>query len=208
MCRKTEKFPQKPEPTSALDLTENKFEAVKYRHEDQAKLLQKMSEIDLKIVMSFITLQLALGSFITQINLSCYGKVGLCILDVSLFCVCIYLLSHNNKRRKEATSTITNCNIALGYKEPNLYITDNALNPETKPRRWFNGYLVGLILSVIGIFVVVKTNHNTNETNKNQNIKIMIANPNGIDTNKTYSIEFVLKENINSSDSLKTNISK
>ncbi len=38
----------------------NKFEAIKYRHEDQAKLLQYITKMDLQFLSGFFTLQLAL----------------------------------------------------------------------------------------------------------------------------------------------------
>ena len=97
-----------------MDLNNNqKFEAVKYRHEDQSKLLQLMSQIDLKVFISFLTLQMILGGFITQVNLENISKYGLFVLDVSFSMVCIVLLLNNYKRRKEVVGTIKNCNKAL-----------------------------------------------------------------------------------------------
>ncbi len=44
-------------------LKDKKFEAVKYRHEDQAKLLQYMTTLESQLFRGFLTIQLIFGGF-------------------------------------------------------------------------------------------------------------------------------------------------
>lgn len=149
-----------------------KFEAVKYRHEDQSKLLQKMTDVDLKVFISFMTLQLALGGFITQIDLSVGSKIGLFILDFSFSLVCSILLWNNYKRRKEVAGTIKSCNKALGYDLDGFYINDEKINSPTKFRPWFWWYIIGMLLSLIGILVIVTSHSKMIDNSKINETKI------------------------------------
>ena len=149
-----------------------KFESIKYRHEDQSKLLQKMTDVDLKVFISFLTLQLALGGFITQINLDTVSRYGLFILDISLFLVCTILLFNNYKRRKEVVGTIKNCNKALGYDLDGAYIENGKINNPTIFRPWFWWYIIGLTISIIGILVVLTAKPSLADKNNTGDIKI------------------------------------
>lgn len=146
----------------ALD-NNQKFESVKYRHEDQAKLLQMMTEIDLKVFMSFLTLQLALGGFLSQFSVTTEGKLGLLFIDISLSLICSILLWNNYKRRKEVVGTLKNCNKALGYDVDGIYIKDGKINSATKFRPWFWWYIIGVIISLIGIVIILTTSPISNE---------------------------------------------
>jgi len=145
-----------------------KFESIKYRHEDQSKLLQKMTDVDLKVFISFLTLQLALGGFITQFSLELVSKYGLFILDISLSLVCTILLLNNYKRRKEVVGTIKNCNNALGYDLKDAYIKDEKINSKTKFRPWFWWYIIAITLSIFGILVVLSSNPKIDKKSKTE----------------------------------------
>ena len=149
-----------------------KFESIKYRHEDQSKLLQKMTDVDLKVFISFLTLQLALGGFITQIDLAIGSKIGLFILDISLSLVCSILLWNNYKRRKEVAGTIKNCNKALGYDLDGVYIDNEKINSPTIFRPWFWWYIIGMLLSIIGILVLLTSNPKMIDKSKTDDTKI------------------------------------
>lgn len=149
-----------------------KVEAIKYRHQDQSNLLQKMTDVDLKVFISFLTLQLALGGFITQLNLAAESKYGLFILDISLFLVCTILLFNNYKRRKETVGTLKNCNKALGYDTDSAYIEGEKINSPTIFRPWFWWYIIAMILSVIGILVVLSANPTLSDHGKSNAIKV------------------------------------
>ena len=177
MCRKKKKTNQEVESTSKLDLLPNeKFEAVKYRHENQTKALQKMSDIDLKIFIGFLTLQLVLGGFIAQTNLDLTSKIGLGIIDLSLSLICTVLLYNNYRRRKEVVETVKNCNNALKFDTPDFYITTKSIDSKTKFRAWFWWYIIGVIVSVFGILVIIKASPDSNKTEKSVETKIITKN--------------------------------
>ena len=64
-------------------LKDNKFEAVKYRHEDQSRLSQTMSQLDIKIFFSFVALQLAFAGFTSQFRIDDI-ITKLCLLGIDL----------------------------------------------------------------------------------------------------------------------------
>ena len=99
-------------------------------------------------------MQVVLGGFLTQINLTVVGKFGICILDLSIFMVSTVLLITNHKRRTEVINTIQNCNKALRFHEQNYYI-NSEIDSATKVRFWITWLVIGLITSVLGIFVVL-----------------------------------------------------
>jgi hypothetical protein len=133
---------------------EQKFDAIKHRHENQAKLLVEMSHIDLKVFISFLTLQVVLGGFISQFEFSNSSKIGLFLIDIALSLICTLLLLFNYKRRKEVVGTIKNCNKALGYETPNIYI-EGTINVQTKFRPWFWMYFLGIFVSIAGIALML-----------------------------------------------------
>ncbi len=84
--------------------------------------------------------------------------MGLLLIDVALSLVCIILLSFNHIRRKEVVQTLENCNSALGFDIPGVYIKDAAINAQAKSRPWFWMYFVGIILSITGIAIILFSN--------------------------------------------------
>lgn len=154
---------------------EQKFEAVKYRHNDQSKLLQVMTGVDLKIIISFMTLQLLLGSFLSQISLNQFGKIGLMFIDLSMSAICVNLLRNNYKRRIEVVGTIKNCNKFLRYSEPGFYIKKDALNAFTKFRPWFWLYIIAIGLSCVGIMVIMYSKEDNKCFKNNLNYKMEVG---------------------------------
>lgn len=76
----------------------DKFEAIKYRHEDQSKLLQKMTDLDLRITVSFLTLQVVLGGFLSQLVIEEVAIIGLFLIDFAMSFICAKLLYNSYKR--------------------------------------------------------------------------------------------------------------
>lgn len=134
---------------------QQKFEALIHRHQDMSNLLQTLTSFDLKIFTSFLTLQLVLGGFISQFTLTDFGKYGLFTIDIALALVCSLLLLNNKIRRVEIVDTIKNCNKALGYQEKDCYLTDEILNGKTKFRPWLWFYLLGNLISIIGVALIL-----------------------------------------------------
>src|SRR4051812_37932808 len=109
----------------------NKFEAIKYRHEGQAKLLQFISTLDNQLYGGFLTIQIAFGGFLTQVEIQdLISKIGLFIIDVTIAFVCVGLLYNNYRRRKEVQATIKNCNSALGFDKVGFYLPEKTINPK------------------------------------------------------------------------------
>jgi len=102
-----------------------------------------------------ITLQIALGGFISQFEFSMSAKIGVILLDIALSSVCFFLLYFNHKRRIEIVATIKNCNTALGYETLNVYIKDKALNVQSKSISWIWMYFAGIICSIAGIVLLL-----------------------------------------------------
>lgn len=122
-----------------MKLSDNeKFESIKYLHESQANRLLKFTEVDLKIFITFLTFQIVFGGFLTQFELTLYGKIGLLLVDISASFVSVKLLMNNFYRRKEVVGIIKNCNIILGYETPDFYQKGIKVNVDTKFRPWFD----------------------------------------------------------------------
>jgi hypothetical protein len=137
-------------------ILDNKFEAIKYRHEDQAKLLQYMTTLDNQLYAGFLTIQLAFGGFLTQFKIDdIISRTGLFIIDVVIALVSVGLLYNNYKRREEVRGTIANCNVALGFDELNIYLKDKTLNVHSAYRPWFWWFLVGILATLFGIFLIL-----------------------------------------------------
>ncbi|WP_418982166.1 hypothetical protein [Alistipes sp.] len=133
----------------------DKIELIRYRHEDQARLLQTLSHIDLKVFTGFLTLQLALGSFLTQFSFTVLALTGVCILELAMCAICTLILRNNYERRKEAAETIGHCNDFLGFREKGAYLPDSAIDATTRFRPWHLLYYLGIWASFAAIFLIL-----------------------------------------------------
>ncbi len=134
----------------------HEFEALKLRYDDQVQLLRTLTEIDHRLVTAAFTLQLALGAWLTTQNaLASRLQWGLALIDLAVAAIFIKLLYNNNRRRQEVAATIANCNVALGFTEPGVYLDGKALNPEYVRRYWFAWYVVAVAVSVVGVLLVL-----------------------------------------------------
>src|ERR1041385_5361426 len=137
-------------------IKDKKFEAVKYRHEDQAKLLQYMTTVENQRVRGFLTIQLGFGGFLTQLKIEDdSSRIGLFVIDITLALVCLKLLHKSKLRRQEVQETIMNCNSALGFDEPNVYLKGKTINAKYKARPWYSWYLIGVVATIIGVFLIL-----------------------------------------------------
>jgi hypothetical protein len=148
--------------------SDQRFEAIKYRHEDQARLLLAISTNELKIYGSFLTLQLTLGGFLTQVSIpSNYDKIGLFAIDLSLAFVTFKLLVNLYNRRKEVVKTLKNCNEELGFHTP-VEPSNIPINTPTKDRTSLFWFSVGLLTTLIGIIVIMFSNFAPNKESKGE----------------------------------------
>lgn len=157
-------------------LKDKKFEAVKYRHEDQAKLLQYMTTVENQLFRGFLTIQLIFGGFLTQLKIEDNNsKIGLFIIDVTLAFVCAKLLHKSSLRRKEVQATIINCNSALGFDEVNVYLKDKTINATYASRPWYVWYLTGIIATIVGVFLILFISKQNNPKTEASSINVNLT---------------------------------
>ncbi len=139
-----------------MELDNNqKFEALKLRYDDHVELLRSMTKLDVQIFSGYITVQLALGAWITANPIQgCWAKIGLIIIDLVLAVIAAKLLYNDYKRRNEVVGIIKNINDALSFNTPGYYLPEKAINVQTTTRPWFRWFLIGIIFGVIGIVMV------------------------------------------------------
>lgn len=133
----------------------HEFEALKEQLTRQAELLYRLTIIDLKIVTGFLTIQFVMGSWLALHRDQISTDAGLFSIDVAMAILAIKVLYNQYQRRKEVVGTVKNCNEALGYEEPGVYLDGKALDAPTETRYWFYWYAAGIVVSVIGIAIVL-----------------------------------------------------
>ena len=134
----------------------HEFEVLKLQFETQTSLLRNLTDIDLRIFTGYITLQLILGSWLSENPLqNLWLMIGILVLNLTLTSIAFWLLSNSYKRRKEVAATIKNLNEALGLLESGIYLQDKAINTPTLFRPWVYGYHIGLIVGFIGIALII-----------------------------------------------------
>lgn len=134
----------------------HEFEALKLRYEDQVDLLRTLTQLDFRIFISFFTLQLALGGWLASHPPSTAAvRWGLAAITVVLAGLSIKLLHNQHCRRQEVAGTIANANVALGFTEPGVYLEGQTLNPTYTRRYWFKWYVVGVVISTLGLYLIL-----------------------------------------------------
>jgi len=82
----------------------DEFNAVKLRFKDQSELLHRLTLIDLRLFIGYLTIQMLAGSWlIANIDKIDFivPKLGLLLIDISLTFVVLALLYQQRVRRKE-----------------------------------------------------------------------------------------------------------
>lgn len=140
-----------------MKLTEaNKFEAIKYRHEDQAKYLQYLISMDFKVFSSYLTLQMLFGGFLIQQSITdCYFKLGLLLVDLPFPILTYFFIKNNCLRRLEVIKTIKNCNEFLGFEREGAYLKDKVINAKNDIKPWDFLYRMGVITAFIGVVLIL-----------------------------------------------------
>ncbi|MBX3659534.1 MAG: hypothetical protein KF740_13975 [Ramlibacter sp.] len=132
------------------------FEALKMRYDDQVALLRFMTTFDFQIFGGFLTLQLALGSWLAAHPISSVlVQLGVLLIDAVAALLSAKLLHNQHSRRQEVQATIRNINLALGFEEPGAYLESQSLNPAYTRRLWFKWYMVGIAASYVGMLLIV-----------------------------------------------------
>lgn len=134
----------------------HEFEALVLQYQTQTSLLRTITDIDLKIFTGYITLQLFFGGWLIQFPICNMGlKIGLCIIDLALVGVAIWLINKSYQRRTEVANNVKRLNEALGYTTKGVYLKKKKLNAESEYRPWRCGYFVGLITAAIGVILII-----------------------------------------------------
>lgn len=163
--------------------SQQKVDLVRYRHEDQVRLLGDISHNSLKIFSGFITLQLAVGSFLTQVAITAGARWGFILLEFTLCSICSGMLVNNQRRRKEAARTVQNCNAFLGFDQAGAYLPDRALNAQSRFWPWLWFYIAGVWMFFIGILLILifaeihPREKNTIKSSINKNSEASITAP-------------------------------
>ncbi|MCI0389513.1 MAG: hypothetical protein MOB07_12220 [Acidobacteria bacterium] len=132
------------------------FDALKANFESQVGLLRMMTQIDLQIFTGYITLQLALGGWLSTHTLKNWWlRIGMLLIDLGFSGIASKLLYNNYRRRKEVATTVANLNEALGFTEKGIYIEDKTINSPTVFRPWFWWYFVGIGICLLGILFII-----------------------------------------------------
>lgn len=132
------------------------FEALKLNFETQTSLLRFLTQIDLQVFIGYITLQLALASWLSSHPLNNWWiKVGVLLIDLVLSCICLMFLYNNYRRRKEVAETVRNLNEALGYMNKDVYLEGKTINAQMNFRPFWWWYLVGIGISTFSLFLII-----------------------------------------------------
>jgi hypothetical protein len=134
----------------------HEFEALKMRYEDQVTLLRSITQLDAQLFTGYITLQLALGAWLSSHPITKLGmQIGLLLIDLVLCFITSKFLFSSHKRRLEIVITIKNICEALGFTEKGIYIEDKAINPQTRLRAWGYWYIAGAWVTAVGIILII-----------------------------------------------------
>lgn len=134
----------------------HEFEALKTRYEDQVTLLRSITQLDSQLFTGYMTLQLALGAWLSSHPLTRLRmQVGLLLIDLTLCFITSWFLYGSYKRRLEIVTTIKNICDALGFTEKGIYLREKAINPETRLRAWGYWYIAGVWVTAVGIVLII-----------------------------------------------------
>jgi hypothetical protein len=141
------------------NIKNNEYNSLKYRHENQTNLLQKLTDIDLRLFFGYLSGQFIVASFVVtnSIKFGIFERIGIFLIDIALTFVLFNLLQRNYIRRVEVTETVKNCNEALGYNENDLYLKGKFINAKTKFKPWFTGigYKFGIFITFFGVILIL-----------------------------------------------------
>jgi len=140
-----------------LDLNpEQKFQAVLVRFQEHSEVLRALKGLDLQVVGGVMTLQLALAAWsVDHVPATSAGKWGLVWLSFVLTALSLRLLYFNHRRRKEVVEGLDNTLKVLRFREEDIYLRGVALDPKMKFSPWFWSYVVALLTTFAGVFVVI-----------------------------------------------------
>jgi hypothetical protein len=149
--------PRQPGVSTVLTLSsEQRFEALRIRFEDQARLLATMTDLDLRIFGGYISIQLALGGWLGQHAPTKIGvAIGIAIIDLAMAAIAGVMLRYNAVYRTEVVTNIKNALDAFEFTRPGAYLKGRTLNSMGPTRRWAPLFYVGVLAGYIGLLLVI-----------------------------------------------------
>jgi hypothetical protein len=135
---------------------DHKFEALKVHYESHVSLLRQLTNTDLTVFTTYITLQIAFGGWLSKNPVQGAGlQVGIFLIDLTLSGITGVLLWNNYLRRKEVVAILKNFSEALGFDAPDIYLPGKAVNVPTTFRPWWYWYLIAIIAGAVGIALII-----------------------------------------------------
>src|SRR5258708_24408070 len=105
-----------PQRTSGMDkpvYEDNRCEILTTRYKEQAAHLRDLNQYDLRVFGGFLTIQLALASWLTiHAPDRWLARRAILAIDMALLTVCLMFIRANRRRRDEIRLTILNINAA------------------------------------------------------------------------------------------------
>jgi hypothetical protein len=131
---------------------DNRCEILTTRYREHAAYLRDLNQYDLRVVGGFLTIQLALASWLTiQAPGGLIAKIALFVIDLALLAVCLQIIHANRRRRGEIRSTIVNLNEAFGLYEPGVYLSGKAIDMRPPHIARFIRFDVVCWVGVVGV---------------------------------------------------------
>ncbi len=135
---------------------DQKLTAALHEHRNQVELLKFQTTLDLRIFAGYITLQLALGSWISAYPLrNLHSIVGLGLIDLALALLAGLILWKSYVRRKQVAKVVRRLNEALGFTEPDVYLEKLPLHEENRFMPWLPFYIAGIVIGLLGIGILL-----------------------------------------------------
>jgi hypothetical protein len=139
-----------------LDMTsERKFQALTMLYQKHADLLRFMTTHDLQIFGGYLSIQLALSSWLSQNTLNYPARATTIILDAIVAFIAAALIYQASKRRQQIHALFDKLNRALLFKKSGSYLPDAPLMLDDKRRLWGWWYISGIVIAFIAVAFLV-----------------------------------------------------
>jgi hypothetical protein len=137
----------------------DKLERLKIAFDSQTEYLARLTNVDFKLFIGYVTLQLAFAGWMRsglQGNTLSFIHVGLLLVDITIAVTTLVLLHKNHDRRNEEIEKLHNICEALGYCNPGEFLPDKALfGPKTRSRPSLNWYFFAIFAIWLGVSLVL-----------------------------------------------------
>lgn len=135
---------------------DGKLTAALHEHGNQVELLRHQTNLDLRILTGYFTIQLVFGSWISANPVEgLYARLGLGAIDLALCLLAGLILWRNYVRRSQVIEVVRRLNEALGYTEPGVYLADRRLHETTPFIPWLPYYVASIMVGAVGVAILL-----------------------------------------------------